>query len=99
EGDAQRRSKIRNFCRVNEPVLWIGQDVRDLNSLPLQQRAASGRASSDRNWVTFHVFSVLTPVPVAGGKLKDLAHRPEQVGHIRPAQARRGFDQRVEYGL
>src|SRR5215472_10192602 len=98
-GNTQCCAETSNFCGFDEFILGISKHVGNLNGLTLEQGAASDRTSSDRNCADFLVFSILPLVPIAGGKLKDVAFRSEKVCHIRPAQPRRRLDERLQHRL
>ena len=86
-------------------LLGVSEHVADLKwMLPSKQRArqANGAPSDRGNCVTFHVLSICTPVPIAGGKLKEnlTPFGRRKVGHESASHTTRGrLYQRVEHDL
>src|SRR5262249_30739394 len=98
ERNAEHRANVELFS-IDQRVIRIGPNVRNVDYFPFKYRSPGERTSTRGDWVSFHVLPVLGRIAIRSQMSENLSHRARDGGHIRLAQAGRGFDQRIEHRL
>src|SRR6266403_2122257 len=96
--DAEHGANVE-FFPVDQRVIRISLNIGDVNYFPFKHGSPGDRTSTRRNRVSFHVFPVLGRIAIRGEMFEKLSHWARYGRHVRLAQSRRGFDQRVEHRL
>src|SRR5262249_48388088 len=99
ERDAEDRAVAAQLLALCPGVVWVGQNVGDMNDFALKQHAPGYRSGVESKRVTCGELAEFTREPVARFEVVSFALRATYDHHLGLAQPRCRLDQCVEHGL